>query len=758
MQFFDRATIAPPSVFRSTEARLDREAFSDFLKQDVKVQAQSTVPSPRFTTDSSVLPALDKLFHSKCAFCESRAPLNIHLFRPEAEATPLAASEVSHLYYVWLRTDWGNHYPICESCAALSYRQFPVRQRRGRLPTSEEMDQFAKEDLGLWHWKHHDSPLLLDPCRERDYGKHFSIELAGRLQDTSVPGRATIDVFDLNRDELIARRSDAYRQYSGLLQSEFDRDIASTVFDFENLEFGGTWYLLFKRLATDLSRRIERPISTDRNRLEEALRRTYSTDIGRKGFEEALEAFRAPAPPRFKSNPQKKRVRPGPLIGVEVRNFKSLEHVDLTIPDAVSNAAIKDMGPEAASLLILGENATGKSSVLEAVALALAGENVRSALTKAPQNFVLNPDMMGAPGSRVVGGATVTLSFKESDDVVLEIGQDFYERDGDLKLPAVFAYGAFRHYGAGTKRASRFGHVGTLFQQDVILPNPEAWILELDDARFSMVARALRDILSIEGEYGRLVLDRPNKRCLIVTRIGDEKDGSDLTTPLSVVSSGYRSVLAMVCDIFRGVIPKSDKTLRPLDEIDAVILIDEIEAHLHPKWKMQIMSSLRRVFPCATIIATTHDPLCIRGMHDGEVVVMSRLRSEGGGYEMPNFVQVRADLPNVETMTVEQLLTSDLFAMFSTDSPAAERKLAKLGVLLSRREGGDSLDDEEIEVLQGLEKEVSEALPLGTTQVQRLVLSAVVKYLDKRKGASFEKLKELEDDARTSILDALEGI
>ncbi|TCA23637.1 hypothetical protein E0H70_28190 [Rhizobium leguminosarum bv. viciae] len=364
---------------------------------------------------------------------------------------------------------------------------------------------------------------------------------------------------------------------------------------------------------------------------------------------------------------------------------------------------------------------------------------------------------MGAVGDAPPGRSTVVLSFGGGDEHVLEIEQDFVERDEDLKLPSIFAYGAFRHFGASATRARRFGHVGTLFQQDIILPNPEAWLLQLDDNRFGMVARALRQILSMEGDYGYIEKDEANKRCLIVTKVGDDA-GNEIRTPFSVVSSGYRSVLAMVCDIFEGAIAKSNDDLLPLDEISAVILIDEIEAHLHPKWKMQIMSSLRRVFPQSTIIATTHDPLCIRGMHDGEVVVLSRLRNDGDSFSMPNYVQVWDDLPNVETMTIEQLLTSDLFAMFSTDSPAAERKLAELGTLLSRREGGDVLTDVEDDVLRDLEHEVSLTLPLGTTQAQRLVLRAVAIYLDSRKGASTEQLKALEEEARQSILDALEGI
>ena len=701
--------------------------------------------------------ALDKLFHSKCAFCESRAPLHNHRFRPESEASPLAASELSHLYYVWLRTDWGNFYPICESCSALSHRQFPVRRGRGRLPPSDEMEGFAREELGLWRWKHHDSPLLIDPCREKDYSRHFNVDLSGRLQDTSLAGRTTIDVFDLNREELVGARADAFQQYFRLLRSEFDRGVTSTVVDFETLEFGGTWFLLLKRLAGDMSRRIERQISTERRRLGEALRREYNTEIGQKALDEALEAVVSPAPRKLKSSPRRRRAKVGPLVAIEVRNFKSLEHLELTLPAAIPTSGLKGQEPEASSLLILGENATGKSSVLEAVAVALAGERVRNALTKAPQNFILDPDMMGAVGSLPPDRSSVVLSFQGRKEHVLDIGQDFVERSEDLKLPPIFAYGAFRHFGESGTRARRFGHVGTLFQQNIILPNPEAWLLQLDDNRFGMVARALRQILSMEGDYGYIEKDRANKRCLIVTKVGDDAP-NEIRTPFSVVSSGYRSVLAMVCDIFEGAIAKSDEELLPLDEINAVILIDEIEAHLHPKWKMQIMSSLRRVFPQSTIIATTHDPLCIRGMHDGEVAVLSRLRNEGASFSMPNYVQVRTDLPNVETMTIEQLLTSDLFSMFSTDSPGAERKLAELGTLLSRREAGDALTDEEADVLKSLESEVSLALPLGATQAQRLVLGAVAEYLDKRKGASAEQLDRLEENARKSILNALEGI
>jgi len=191
---------------------------------------------------------------------------------------------------------------------------------------------------------------------------------------------------------------------------------------------------------------------------------------------------------------------------------------------------------------------------------------------------------------------------------------------------------------------------------------------------------------------------------------------------------------------------------------EAIILIDEIEAHLHPRWKMQIMTAFRRVFQSATIIATTHDPLCLRGMHNREVLVLSRVRRENvEDGQVPVVVETIFELPNVENLTVEQLLTSDFFAMFSTDSPEVERKLADLGTLLAKRAAGDRLNADEQAVVGQLEREVIEALPLGSSEVQRLVQGAVAEYLQKRRSVSAVQLERLQTEARKRIVDALEG-
>lgn len=759
MQFVDRSKVPPPGAFKGKPAVAERAALLAYFGQDSARQAQSPPPPRQFEPDSETLSALDTLFNSKCAFCESRAPLNVRLFRPPEEASPLASTEFSHLYYVWLRTDWNNHYAICEGCSRGSGRQFPVRDgRRGRLPTGDEFANFVNQNDGVWRQSHRDKSLLIDPCRVRVYDVHFSVDLRGYIQARSKAGAATIETFSLNREQLVTTRGQAFDHYIHLLFSEFTKEIASSVLDFATLEFGGVWYLLLRRLLSDALLRLGRPAVTSRGQIGKQMEQIWRTDIGRKALQDAAQAVLSPERLKIAAKSDERPRSAARLTGIMLRDFKSLELMDVVVPEPVTGDKSAGRAPEAAALLVLGENAAGKSSLLEGVSLALCGERIRGSIGKAPNTFILDPDLMGAIGTAGPPSGSVTLQFEGGRETVLHLGSEFVEDNRAGKLPSVFAYGAFRHYSAISKRTPRLGHVGTLFQSQIVLPNPENWLLSLNGARFAMVVRALRDILSIDGDFDVIEADRANDRCVLVTRVSDDPLIEPIRTPLQVASSGYRSVLAMICDMLEGLMGRSDRNLRPLDEARAIILIDEIEAHLHPRWKMQIMAALRRAFPQSVIIATSHDPLCVRGMHNGEVLVFNRVRNTGSLHKMPYVIEDRSTLPDIEAMTIEQLLTSDLFEMFTTDSPAIERKLAGLAGLLARSEAGDAMSPEEANALVELQQQVHEALPLGSSVAKRLVLSAVGEFLEQRRTATAAQLRGLEAETRQRILAALESI
>lgn len=725
----------------------------ELLSQSDERRSQLNV-SGDFEYGPDVREALEALFRGKCAFCETKRSVHFHRFRPPAEAEPFDKSEFAHLYYVWLRTDWNNVFPACEECAVRAGRQFPVRGKRGELPHPQELEHFANENYGVWRWPHRDKPLLLDPCATRSFVPHIGFDLMGGIQPLSRAGAETIATYGLNRRDLVQSRARAFQDYLHLLRGP--ADFRAETFDFARLEHGGAWSLLLQRITGIVAQNLDIPVSKDRNRLATTWASILGTDVGKAAFEASLSDVSQPI-----AKPAKTVTRAasgnGKLAAVRLTNFKALEGIELAVPKAIVGDPEHGSENEASALLVLGENAAGKSSILEGVALSLCGAAVRQRIGRATSSFVLKPELMGQPDAPAPPLATVELEFSEGRAFSLSIGDRFEETDR-RDLPPVFAYGAFRQYAAKAKSSSRLGKVGTLFKSDIILPNPEQWLLGLEPSEFAMVARALQHLFTVEGEFNVIIPDRANSRCMVVTRVGSNEEIEEIHTPLSVVSSGFRSVLAMVCDIFEGMLKEKVVRERGFAAAEAVILIDEIEAHLHPRWKMQIMTAFRRVFQSSTILATTHDPLCLRGMHDGEVLVLSRVRREGvKDGQVPVVVETLFELPNVENLTIEQLLTSDFFAMFSTDSPDAERKLADLGNLLAKRAAGGRLTAEEQSAVGQLEREVVEALPLGSSEVQRLVQGAVAEYLQKRRSTRATQLERLQKEARQRIIDALEG-
>jgi hypothetical protein len=146
-------------------------------------------------------------------------------------------------------------------------------------------------------------------------------------------------------------------------------------------------------------------------------------------------------------------------------------------------------------------------------------------------------------------------------------------------------------------------------------------------------------------------------------------------------------------------------------------VIDELGAHMHPRWKMQLVTRLRTLFPRVQFIATTHDPLCLRGLRAGEVVVLRRLEGRG--------VFAISDLPPVEGLRADQLLTSEHFGLSSTLDQETEEMFDRYYALKAKR---DPTPTEATE-LDSLEKLVKERNMLGKDRRERMMLEIIDQYL-----------------------------
>lgn len=92
---------------------------------------------------------------------------------------------------------------------------------------------------------------------------------------------------------------------------------------------------------------------------------------------------------------------------------------------------------------------------------------------------------------------------------------------------------------------------------------------------------------------------------------------------LSEMSDGYRNMLSMVADIaYRMALLNPQFLDKVTEETEGVVLIDEIDLHLHPAWQRHIVGTLKSIFPKVQFIVSTHAPSVIASVTQEEVVVL----------------------------------------------------------------------------------------------------------------------------------------
>lgn len=94
--------------------------------------------------------------------------------------------------------------------------------------------------------------------------------------------------------------------------------------------------------------------------------------------------------------------------------------------------------------------------------------------------------------------------------------------------------------------------------------------------------------------------------------------------PTRMLSDGFRTMLGLVCDLaWRCATLNPQLGVRAAKETPGVVLIDEIDLHLHPNWQRRVVDDLRRCFPRVQFFLTTHSPFIVQSLRAGEVVALS---------------------------------------------------------------------------------------------------------------------------------------
>jgi hypothetical protein len=781
MIFFDhdrRRELLPLSL-TGPEVQRAKDVIEKHRDRARSERAQTDLPPVwKQPLGHDVIDALANLSHRRCAFCERiRSDIEPYRFRPPGYAEPMLPPAGKDSY-IWVAFAWTNFFPICRDCRPERPSYFPVNG--DRAPYESPYIEFGRrldEETGLFY-----PGELTQPARS------FTVLATGELIGRGAKGKETTSHFNLNEERLVEERRDNIMMFLGDIagSDRLEPDIWRSIF-LEG-EFGGARYLYLRRIIQMIAanRSGTRAYSLAPDRILESVERWRGLFDIATAFREAEAALRHEDRLEFfrqlKAHAPKGRRgvdnQYPPIASVEIRAFKSLENVEFRLPKILPPSAklqfsedFSEIRPEAPCLLILGENATGKSSILEAVALACLSPERVANLKLDPRKLTLNPEYMGAPGRLPIVQSKINVGFHEGPprSCIIDTQDDAQDPIRHLgaqdEEPLVFAYGAHRLFGDERRRGPA-RHFDTLFLDNRQLSNPERWLRELrdsDEAALNEVISALRHIIQIDGEFETIEfpLMPTGERGPGIIRVRKTKPNGDkfiVPQPLAIVSSGFRAILAMVCDILEGLFAANEGNARGARNARAIVLIDEIEAHLHPRWKMHVISGLRRALPRTTFIITSHDPLCIRGMFNGEVMALNRYQNlDGDGFGLPERVEPVAGFENVEAMTIDQLLTSDLFQLMSTDDRSIERDFARMADILAADEAGLSRPSEKYS-LERFRADIGEALPFGREEVPRLVQEAVAEYLQERRQANAAGASAAREAAKEAVKSYLRGL
>lgn len=182
------------------------------------------------------------------------------------------------------------------------------------------------------------------------------------------------------------------------------------------------------------------------------------------------------------------------------------------------------------------------------------------------------------------------------------------------------------------------------------------------------VRRALSEIITsyrnprIETRPLRFIMDRV------------DQDGSTHELRIEQLSEGYKIVIAMVADLAARMAEANPDMDNPLNST-GIVLVDEVDLHLHPRWQRDILSQLTKVFPNIQFVVSTHSPVIVVGAAEiAQVINLNKINED------ENLIYDHTYISNVG-----QVLLSDLFGLNYLYSPEWDEKIEERNSLLSKQ-------------------------------------------------------------------------
>ncbi len=382
---------------------------------------------------------------------------------------------------------------------------------------------------------------------------------------------------------------------------------------------------------------------------------------------------------------------------LKITQLRSFEHAELAFQ--------YPRRPGAATVLpnvnlLLGNNGAGKTTILLAVALAtlspvLQGAGFRpyrlvrrTAKRRADVAEVwaeveLHAQDLGTRGAKPVVEEVETriraiLDDERVDQTTEPSGP--WEHMYDEGSPAflVLGYGASRRVEASSRfdeglrarsRQIRYERVAGLFEEGVTLTPLGAWLPRFrteNPGRFKQVVTLMNTLLP---EECRFAADTTDGEFAFVVR--------GVSVPFPALSDGYRAYIGWIADLLYHITMGAPSGAKLVDN-QGIVLVDEIDLHLHPEWQRSVVPQLADALPNMQFVLTTHSPIVAGTLSSQNIFVMES--GEAGASVVTQYDE------SVHGKSADQILLSPYFSLETTRSAPME---AELSALSQRAMSGD---------------------------------------------------------------------
>lgn len=165
-----------------------------------------------------------------------------------------------------------------------------------------------------------------------------------------------------------------------------------------------------------------------------------------------------------------------------------------------------------------------------------------------------------------------------------------------------------------------------------------------------------------------------------------DEDGLQMRIPMSQLSDGYRGTLSLIADIAYRMATLNPQLLdRVLEETEGVVLIDEVDLHLHPQWQKRVLDDLTNIFPKVQFIVSTHAPEVINSVRSENLVILedAQVKEPGSQVYGKDVKSLLKEVMGVEErpQAVAQLFSRFYETLAQKDFSAAEHTLDTLDEL-----------------------------------------------------------------------------